>query len=247
LVSIKSAAPEHSQGLTPLTYSQFAAFYYGMRKLGKWSVMAGVALLGLTLSTGCRSTYYKAWEKFGVYKRDLLKKNVEEARDDQKKATEQFKDALTRLKEMYGFEGGDLEKTYNKLQADYDKSEARANTVKERIRKVETVATDLFKEWEQEIGTMESSKLASSSREKLRETKEKYDSLHSSMLKAEGSMEPVLRQFHDQVLYLKHNLNAAAVGALKGETVDIEKEIQNLIRDMNASIQEADSFIEGLK
>jgi len=94
---------------------------------------------------------------------------------------------------------------------------------------------------------MESSKLASSSREKLRETKEKYDSLHSSMLKAEGSMEPVLRQFHDQVLYLKHNLNAAAVGALKGETVDIEKEIQNLIRDMNASIQEADSFIEGLK
>jgi hypothetical protein len=60
-------------------------------------------------------------------------------------------------------------------------------------------------------------------------------------------MEPVLRQFHDQVLYLKHNLNAAAVGALKGETVDIEKEIQNLIRDMNVSIQEADSFIEGLQ
>lgn len=199
------------------------------------------------LSIGCRSTYYKAWEKFGVYKRDLLKKNVEEARDDQKKATEQFKDALTRLKELYGFEGGDLEKTYKKLQADYDKSEERANAVKERIRKVETVSGDLFKEWEQEISSMESSKLAASSREKLRDTKEKYDSLHSSMLKAEASMEPVLRQFHDQVLYLKHNLNAAAVGALKGETVDIEKEIQNLIRDMNVSIQEADSFIEGLQ
>ena len=60
----------------------------------------------MSVSIGCRSTYYKAWEKFGVYKRDLLKKNVEEARDDQKKATEQFKDALTRLKELYGFEGG---------------------------------------------------------------------------------------------------------------------------------------------
>lgn len=218
-----------------------------MRKLGNGPGLGILLAATMMLSIGCRSTYYKAWEKFGVYKRDLLKKNVEEARDDQKKATEQFKDALTRLKEMYGFEGGDLEKTYKKLQADYDKSEERANAVKERIRKVETVAGDLFKEWEQEISTMESSKLAASSREKLRDTKEKYDSLHSSMLKAEGSMEPVLRQFHDQVLYLKHNLNAAAVGALKGETVDIEKEIQNLIRDMNASIQEADSFIEGLQ
>ena len=48
------------------------------------------------------------------------------------------------------------------------------------------------------------------------------------------------------MLYLKHNLNAQAIGALKGETVDIEKEIQKLIADMNASIQQADSFIKGL-
>src|SRR5438270_136363 len=65
---------------------------------------------------GCRSVYYSTWEKLGKYKRDLLKENVQEARDDQKKATEQFKDALTRLKEMYGFEGGNLEKTYSKLK-----------------------------------------------------------------------------------------------------------------------------------
>jgi uncharacterized membrane protein YqgA involved in biofilm formation len=67
------------------------------------------------------------------------------------------------------------------------------------------------------------------------------------MKKAETSMTPVLAQFKDQVLYLKHNLNAAAVGSLKGETVDIEKEIQNLIRDMNSSIREADAFIQGLE
>ena len=104
----------------------------------------------------------------------------------------------------------------------------------------------LFKEWEKEIGEMESSRLASQSREKLRATREKYESLHSAMQRAESSMEPVLKQFRDQVLYLKHNLNAAAIGALKGETLDIEKEIQQLIEDMNASIQQADSFIQGL-
>ena len=210
-----------------------------------------VCLLGLVasmfLNAGCRTTYYATMEKFGVHKRDMLKENVEEARDEQKKATEQFKDALTRLRELYNIEGGDLEKTYDRLKADFDRSEKRATAVRERIDKVETVASDLFKEWEKEISEMESSKLASQSREKLRATREKYESLHAAMQRAEGSMEPVLKQFRDQVLYLKHNLNAQAIGALKGETLDIEKEIQQLIKDMNASIQQADSFIQGLE
>ena len=206
------------------------------------------ALAAATLfSAGCRTTYYKTMERFGVYKRDLLKDNVEEARDEQAKATEQFKDALTRLRELYQVDGGDLEKMYDRLQADFERSETRAEAVRTRIEKVETVAEDLFKEWEQEIATIENSRLAANSREKLRTTREKYQSLHTAMKRAEGSMEPVIRQFKDQVLYLKHNLNAAAIGALKGETLDIEKEIQQLIKDMNASIQQADSFIQGLE
>lgn len=212
----------------------------------------GAVLMGILLVatfSGCRTTYYKAWEAFGRQKRDLLKVNVQDARDDQKKATEQFKDALTRLREMYGVGagGGDLEKIYDRLKSDYERCEARAGDVKSRIRKVEQISSDLFSEWRQEIGTMSNEKLASSSRQKLRETQEKYDSLHSAMIKAEGSMEPVLKQFHDQVLYLKHNLNAQAVGSLKGESADIEREIQRLIQDMNASIAEADTFIHEIK
>jgi hypothetical protein len=208
-----------------------------------------VAVVLLAAVSGCRTTYYKAWEAFGRQKRDLLKTDVQDARDDQKKATEQFKDALTRLREMYGVgaEGGDLEKMYDRLKSDYERCEARASDVKSRIRKVEQVSSDLFKEWQQEIGTMTNEKLASGSRQKLRETEEKYDSLHSAMIKAEGSMEPVLKQFHDQVLYLKHNLNAQAIGSLKGESTDIEREIQRLIADMNASITEADAFIHQMK
>jgi hypothetical protein len=204
-------------------------------------------ILGFLFCASCKSTYYNTMEKFGVYKRDLLKDRVEDARNEQNKATEQFKDALTRLRELYGSPGGDLEKMYDRLKADYDRSESRANAVKERIAKVETVASDLFKEWEQEISTMENSRLAADSREKLRATREKYESLHTAMKRAEASMEPVLRQFHDQVLYLKHNLNAQAIGSLKGETVNIENEIQQLIKDMNNSIQQADEFIKGLK
>jgi hypothetical protein len=201
----------------------------------------------LLLMLGCRSVYYSTWEKFGVYKRDLLKKRVVEARDDQKAASEQFKDALTKLKELYGFQGGDLEKTYNSLKAEYDRSLSRAESVHKRVKDVETVANDLFAEWEKEIGEINSPNLRADSREKLRETRGRYHELISALKRAENGMEPVLTRLHDQVLYLKHNLNASAIASLKGETMNIQAEINKLITDMNAAIAQADQFINSLR
>jgi hypothetical protein len=186
------------------------------------------------------------WESLGKEKRDLLKDQVEEARDDQHKASEQFKDALTRLKAIYAVDGGNMESAYSKLKTDLERSEKRAKAVKERVVKVERVAMDLFAEWDLEIQSYASPNLRASSQKRLDETQRKYQSLISAMKKAERGMEPVLVQFRDQVLYLKHNLNALAIGALKGEALDIEIEISNLIRDMNNSIAEADSFIGSL-
>jgi hypothetical protein len=59
-------------------------------------------------------------------------------------------------------------------------------------------------------------------------------------------MEPVLVQLNDYVLYLKHNLNAQAIGALKREVDDIELEVNRLIADISRSIQEADEFLKTL-
>jgi hypothetical protein len=204
-------------------------------------------LVFLSLLSGCKSAYYSAWEKFGVYKRDLLKKNVKAARDEEKAASEQFKDALTRLKEMYGFKGGDLEKTYDMMQKDYDHSVERANAVHKRVKDVETVASDLFREWQKEIGEMTSEKLRADSQQKLHDTQRRYDEMFAALKRAEKSMEPVLTRFHDQVLYLKHNLNAAAIASLKGESTDIQKEISRLLEDMNQAIARADQFINTLQ
>jgi len=199
------------------------------------------------LVCGCRSAYYSTMEKFGVYKRDLLKQSVVAARDDEKAAGQQFTNALARLKELYGFEGGDLEKSYNGLNHEYERSVERANTVHKRIKEMETVAADLFAEWEKEIQQMSSAQLQNSDRDKLRETRGRYEELHTSLKRAEQSMDPVLTRLHDQVLYLKHNLNAAAIASLKGETINIQTEITRLLQDMNAAISQADSFISTLQ
>jgi uncharacterized protein YukE len=132
------------------------------------------------------------------------------------------------------------------LQSDYDRSVAKANAVHKRITEVENVADDLFAEWEKEAKEISSEQLRQSSRDKLRETRRRYDDLHGALKRSEKSMDPVLTRFHDQVLYLKHNLNAAAIASLKGETANIQSEISKLLEEMNASIAEADRFISTL-
>ncbi len=199
------------------------------------------------LLSGCKSAYYAAYEKVGVYKRDLLKKRVTAARDDQQEAQQQFKDALTRLKEITKYDGGQLEKAYNSLKSEYDDCVSKADSVRTRIKDVETVAADLFQEWEKEIAEIGTPSLRESSRAQLTATRERYNELHKALKSAEQSMTPVLSQFHDYVLFLKHNLNAQAIASLKGETTNIQKEITQLIDQMNRSIARADEFIKTLK
>jgi len=196
------------------------------------------------LNAGCRNVMYSTYEKFGVYKRDLLKKSVIAARDEEKEAGEQFKDALTRLRELYGSQNTPLEKSYDKLKSEYEGSVAKAESVRKRVRDVETVAADLFREWESEIKEYSSESMRSSSRDQLRQTRDRYEDMHRALKRAEQSMEPVLVKFRDHVLYLKHNLNAQAIASLKGEATSIQNDIAHLIEEMNASIQQADSFIK---
>ena len=215
-----------------------------MKSVYQIFLAALMAAAGLSLGAGCRSAYYAAYEKFGVYKRDLLKKNVTKARDDQQAAQEQFKDALTRLKEITRFDGGNLEKTYNSLKSEYEDCSSKAKSVSGRIRDVETVANDLFAEWEKEIQQMSTPSLRDSSKHELEVTRQRYGDLHTALVNAEQSMTPVLRQLNDYVLYLKHNLNAEAIASLKGEAVNSQREIARLNDQINTSNARADEFIK---
>lgn len=209
-----------------------------------------LALTGVCLALllgGCSSMVYSAYEKVGVYKRDLLKKRVIAARDEEKKAGEQFQDALTKLRAMYGSTGSDLEKTYDQLKGEYDDSVTRAEAVRKRVRDVETVAEDLFREWDKEIHEISSESMRASSRDQLRQTRQRYDEMYRSLKRAEDSMAPVLTKFKDHVLVLKHSLNAQAIASLKGEAVSIQTELARLIEDMNKSIQRADEFIKQMQ
>ena len=60
-------------------------------------------------------------------------------------------------------------------------------------------------------------------------------------------MGPVLSAFGDQVLFLKHNLNARAIASLKGSLADLQTDIAQLVQEMEASIAEAERFVREMR
>jgi len=200
------------------------------------------AVIGLS----CQTAYYETMEKFGYHKRDLLVRDVEKARDAQQEAKQQFKSALDRFTKTLDIQGGELQEKYEALNKEYERSEDKANSVRKRVASVEDVSEALFTEWNAELKEYSSSTLRKKSQEQLTQTRAQYAQLIKAMKRAEAKMDPVLAKFKDQVLFLKHNLNAQAIASLKGELVSVEGNINSLIKDLNASIQEADSFIAAM-
>jgi hypothetical protein len=190
--------------------------------------------------------YYASMEKLGREKRDILAKRVAAGREDQEKAKEQFQTTLQAFQALTGFDGGELEKVYNKLSKELERSESRAGQVRERIDGIERVAGDLFREWDGEIEKMSSADLRAKSRVLRDDTEDRYSVLIAKMRLAESKMEPVLSAFRDQVLFLKHNLNARAIQSLGNTALEIDDEVAALVKDIEASIAEADAFVASL-
>lgn len=206
-----------------------------------------VTLLLLCSLTACQSAYYSAMEKVGVHKRDILSDRVEEAQQSQQDAQQQFASALEQFSELIKFEGGDLQRVYQATDKEYQACNAAAEEVSERINSIEAVAEALFSEWQDELAQYSNNKLKQDSANKLTKTKRQYNSLLQTMRRAEKSMQPVLASLRDNSLYLKHNLNANAIGALQGEFNAVQRDINQLIAQMNQAIAESKQFIATLK
>ncbi len=215
-----------------------------MKHLQIPSLKLFLVIFALIYLSACSQAYYSALEKAGFHKRDILIDRVQDAKQSQEAARDQFQSALEEFSSVVNIDGGNLEETYKMLDKELQKSEARAQEVKKRINKVEDVSKALFKEWEQELGQYDSVDLRRKSELQLIDTKERYVQLIMAMQRAEARIEPVLKPFRDQVLFLKHNLNAKAIASLRGELVQVEADTDKLIKELEASIAEADRFIQ---
>lgn len=212
------------------------------------TLLLAAGLLFTPALTGCASTGIAVKEKLGYAKREQLVDEVKDARDEQTEAKEQFESALAEFLAVTDATSNpsvaELEKRYSALKREYDRSEDAADDVRGQIKDVERVANALFKEWNSELSEYSSPDLRRASERQLNDTQRQYDRLIDAMKAAEAKMDPVLAAFKDQVLFLKHNLNARAIASLQDTVGRVESDVQRLVAEMEASINEANTFIQ---
>ncbi|GFO71921.1 hypothetical protein BJAS_P1762 [Bathymodiolus japonicus methanotrophic gill symbiont] len=202
-----------------------------------------VKLLSRFLTYKFQHVYYRTKESFGQHKRDLVVMRVEDASESLQETKIQLLDALERFKSVVNVESGSLEDKYRLLKQQFDFCTLRSEIVHNKIQSIEEVSDALFKEWEAELKEYTNRSLRAQSRQQLKLSKQHYMRLIKAMLKAEQKIQPVLGAFRDQVLFLKHNLNANAIAALQHEFSEICFDISQLIQAMEKSISEANHFV----
>ncbi len=218
---------------------------------GKKRWIGLVLLLLTTYQTFSPNGYGAKWgipsyDTFYQEPRDVLITRVEAASDAQEETAEEFRSALEEFKAVTGFDGGDLEAQFNRLNAAYKSSESSAQDVTFRVNRVVGATNRLLTEWRAELDEYHDPAIKRRAEAQFDVTRQQADNLIAAMRRAESKTEPVLGAFRDQVLFLKHNLNMQAISSLQLESASIEQDVSQLIAEMEASIAEASSFVEAL-
>lgn len=193
-----------------------------------------------------RNFYYSARETIGEHKRDIVVYQVEQACSSLQETRNEFEDALGKFRALVNVNESSLEHKYNLLNRQYHFCRAKSDAVSDRIRAIEDVSHALFSEWESELNEYSDRNLRNNSKQQLKAAKQNYQRLMKTMRLAESRIQPVLSAFKDQVLYLKHNLNARAISALQHEFIEIGIDISQLIHAMELTIVEASQFVSVL-
>lgn len=196
------------------------------------------------LNKPLRNAYYQSRESLlGHHKRDIVVVQVDQACQSLRESRDQFVDALDRFKSIVRQEDSSLEQRYQHLKKRYDLCRGKAEQFSQRIQAIEDVSEALFAEWENELELYSNRALRARSQQQLKKSRQQYARLLKALQMAESRMHPVLAAFQDQVLFLKHNLNAHAIAALRHEFVEIGVDISKLIEVMEKTIGEASQFV----
>jgi chromosome segregation ATPase len=193
--------------------------------------------------SGCDRLYYGTMKKLGYEKRDILINRVKDARKAQREAQEEFKSALERFREVIEVDGGTLESKYDQLNRELQRAEKRAREVTDRVNSVKSVSDDLFREWNKELSQYADRGMRAESQRELQATRKRTEALIAAMRRSEQRIEPVLRPLRDRVLFLKHNLNAKALGAITAELTAVESSVDTLVAELQKAIAEADAYL----
>ena len=136
---------------------------------------------------------------------------------------------------------------YKKLQKEMDSTEKKRAEIPLRAGEMNTEAEALFKSWADSAAAIESADLRKRTEERLEGTKASYASIGTVGKKAADLYAPFMKDLQDQVTFLGHDLNPAAITSLKPDAAKLNTKAKELYGAIDATISVANKNIGALR
>jgi len=203
-----------------------------------------IALVLILSSQGCNNSLgYSFQEAMGTPKRQVLLSRVQDTRDSLKETKKTFASAMQQFGSVYKESGAKLENKYVILKKEYDTCNSKASELRGQIANVKSIGQVLFQEWQKELDQFTNEQMRKLSEVKMQQTREKYVTMTDSMDRVSARITPVMNSMNDQLLNIKHSLNALIVVSLEEELTQLRGHMDSLSADIDASVNHCNAFI----
>ncbi len=176
---------------------------------------------------------------------DNLVSSIETVYVNSEVAKEKVELAYAKLQALTSADfAGNAVQAYNDFVVAVEDSEAHAETLSESVAPMKDMAGPVFEQWARDLSSYQSTTMRQRSQARLAATRERFDAVVAAADPAVATYELYNRNLRDHVLYLKNDLNPAALGAVQAEVKQVGTLAGELNQNFTATMIAARSYVD---
>ena len=201
---------------------------------------AGVALALLaSVAVVSSQSSVKQTEKLAKRAQDTVKA-VEETR-------QQIEKTLGLYNSIVQNQAEDTKKAYSDLGKWVEDCEKRRANASRKVDDMEKEAHTFFAEWTQSLDGITNPDLRKRSQDRMNDTRLRYNDILKVGRQAGGEFDVFVGSLQDQYVYLRYDLNPAALASLSGDAKQVNSQAATLFAKIDETVKMAQEYITSLQ
>ncbi len=210
-------------------------------------IQSAILVLPLFLGLGACSALPSFNQKpgKGLAQVDDLLTRVEQVQIEAVLSKERSRGAFDALMAIVGPQfDGDAVSAHATLIKAVKESTLQAERLEKSVPPLKSTATVVFEEWTRSLESFGNTKLRSHSQERMEETRARCEELVQATVAAQIAYDAFNADLNDHALFLEHDFNSAAVGAIAEQVDQLNFQAAELDKRLEASIVAAKRYIQ---
>ncbi|HEX5137005.1 MAG TPA: DUF2959 family protein [Planctomycetota bacterium] len=139
---------------------------------------------------------------------------------------------------------GDAAKAHKDLVKAVEASEDQADDLRNRIEEMQAAAAPVFDQWTKDLEAYSNPEMRQRSQARLAAARERYDAVVAAVDPLLVEYESINQSLRDHVLFLKHDMNPAAIATIQDDVRSVAKDAASLDGQFNNGRAAARAYID---